>query len=188
MQDLAVPTILSRSVCRRARSAFSLVELLVVIGIIAILMSLVIGGVTKLRANASTLRCISNLRQIAGAFSAYASNNGGRLPDPLRDQVPWEASLKSYMPDDSVLQCPADNEVYPFVGSSYDWRDTGDPGTTLAGQLMGSAGGDLVLAFESLPGWHEKKKINVVRVDGSAQTLDQQECFADLVRPVSGGH
>ena len=76
--------------------------------------------------------------------------------------------------------CPADEEVYPAVGSSYDWRDTGNPDTTLAGQPITKARSDAIFAFETLPGWHSKNKINAVRVDGSALSMDEEDCLSDL--------
>jgi hypothetical protein len=84
------------------------------------------------------------------------------------------------------FQCPADPELYTTVGSSYDWRDTGDPISTLAGRLLTDVRRSAtVLAFEALPGWHAKHQINVVHIDGSAQSLKDEECAADLQLPVN---
>ena len=79
-----------------------------------------------------------------------------------------------------MLRCPGDEEIYPAVGSSYDWRDTGNPDTTLAGRLITKARSDAVLAFETLPGWHNLRQMNAVRVDGSALVMESRECLKDL--------
>ncbi len=175
----------ARSLCAHGKSArpirragFTLVELLVVIAILAILLSLILAALARARASASAVACCANLRQIGMALHVYAGDNAGRLPDPSDTGIPWETAI--HYCNTNVLHCPADEEVFPSVGSSYDWRDTGDPATTLAGRTMTKARPDAVLAFETLPGWHNRKKMNAVRIDGSSLVMDEKECLGDL--------
>jgi prepilin-type N-terminal cleavage/methylation domain-containing protein/prepilin-type processing-associated H-X9-DG protein len=83
--DLRNGTAFSRCAC----SAFSLVELIVVIGVIAILMAFLMPVLKVANDSARATQCASQLRQIGQAIFNYAGNNRGLTPA-------WGASILNY--------------------------------------------------------------------------------------------
>jgi prepilin-type N-terminal cleavage/methylation domain-containing protein len=59
---------------------FTLVELLVVIGIIALLISILLPSLNRARETANRVKCGSNMRQVGQAMLLYANENRGRFP------------------------------------------------------------------------------------------------------------
>ena len=77
MRTFPQPSGLAR---RPAAQAFTLVELLVVIGIIALLVGILMPALSRARQQAQATQCMSNLRQINLAMLMFAQENKGHLP------------------------------------------------------------------------------------------------------------
>jgi len=84
------------------RKAFTLIEIIVVIVVIGALSSLMLAAISRMGAEARTVECMNNLRQISQAVEAYYSD---RLCFPGRN---LRSTLKGYLKDESVFICPED--------------------------------------------------------------------------------
>jgi prepilin-type N-terminal cleavage/methylation domain-containing protein/prepilin-type processing-associated H-X9-DG protein len=113
---------------RAGRSAFSLVELLVVIGIIAILIGLLLPSLQAARKQARNVQCKSNLQQIGAQLQIYANVNQGWLYPPLRGanlarNERWPVYVfKPAVWNPPILLCPSDIES-PSEEHSYILND-----------------------------------------------------------------
>jgi prepilin-type N-terminal cleavage/methylation domain-containing protein len=116
---------------RRDPSAFTLVELLVTLLILATLAAISIPMVRSSLQQADKAGCLSNLRQLGIALELYVQENGRRLPDlaagrrSRSEPVPvLETVLLDYVQSPEVFRCPADPDTYEDTGSSYFWNTT----------------------------------------------------------------
>ena len=72
----------------RRRKAFTLVELLVVIGIIALLISILLPTLSRARESAKKTACLSNARELGNSFRLYAAQYKDVMPIGCRLRVP----------------------------------------------------------------------------------------------------
>src|SRR4051812_47099770 len=144
-------------------------------------MAILIPILSRARAASQTVSCLSNLRQIMMGFRLYANDNHEEYPSPAATGQSWESLLRPYLTSRDIYHCQADGGLFEFLRSSYDWRDTGDDVTTVAGKGVGEVRrSQTVFAFDALPDWHSKGNINAAFADGSSAIMSYQNCLKDL--------
>ena len=107
--------------------AFTLIEILVVLAIIAVLAALLTSAAGSVRATMQRTQCAGNMRQIGIGLNLYCNEHGGDYPESMhtteKEHEAWVWLLKPYLGNvDEVRICPADpkaEERRQAKGTSY---------------------------------------------------------------------
>ena len=163
----------------KRRGAFTLLELLVVLTVLALLVALLVPVFQRIVESGRATACLSNLRQLGSGLTLYLSENNNTMPvlrtgrASLEEDVPViDTVLAKYVGEPRVFACPADKAGHATkTGTSYGWN------VTLNGQAVASLN---FLGFTQdlshIPILYDKEgfhpyideKVNILYADGHA--------------------
>lgn len=194
------------------RAAFTLVELLVTIAIVALLAALLMGATRSALNSSREAKCVGNMRQLALGFQGYLANNNNVLPQRYSGMVNgvrwgYPERLLEYMSDDArVFKCPSQpGNDYPEEPSyGMNWYYDNEPvtivetpsRTILVAETMGNTGTGSRRADRDsgtpgeLDSERHRGKANYLFFDGHLERL----AWDDTIEPVdlwgtdSGNH
>jgi len=151
---------------RRVTLGFSLIELLVVIGLISILIAITIPVVARIRHHAARTECAAHLSEIGKAFRVYAAENAGYVPRFGKYAGQWEYDWPIWIvalartlggpknlewediPKIRALQCPSHpTEKIP------------------SGYVLNA------FAFETQPDWNPSPPVQISKVKRAAEVV-----------------
>jgi len=161
----------------RIRSAFTLVELLIVIVVLALLATIAVPSFSNLVNMAETVKCLSNIRNMEMAHLSYTSNNGGwMIKAGLShggvhgdEEAAWINTLQPYYESPLVACCPADDSPH--------WLPDGSPVPQSGGRYRRSSYGINEFTDPDLCPWGPpyKKILSVPNPTATVHFLEMAE-------------
>ena len=160
-------------VVMRRRRGFTLVELLVVIGIIAALIAILMPALNKARQQALTIKCASNLHNQGIALTMYTQQYGfypGHAHFGSVIYAVWPTRLRNLMNNDQqVFFCPAQE-------SGFEWQVTTNGTAGTADSAYGYNGSNVLFCDGHVQWYTQKELVDVGPAFGG--TISQKQMRA----------
>jgi len=158
------------------KAAFTLLELLVVIGVMAILAALAIPAYQHSVQSAQAAACLSNLRQLGVALNLYLGEHNQTMPvlmagrTSINQEVPViDNTLNAYAPGPGVFACPSDTGNFAVnTGTSYYWNNVLNGQAVANLNFMNNTSVSAIPILSDKEGFHPNipGKVNILYADG----------------------
>jgi prepilin-type N-terminal cleavage/methylation domain-containing protein/prepilin-type processing-associated H-X9-DG protein len=167
----------------RDRRGFTMIELLVTIGILALIMAIAIPSYLRMTRSAAAIKCTGKLHAIGVGLSTYLIDSGAKMPvmassrdskkKPTEIELPTiDLVLAEYINDEEAFHCPSDHRLFAKTGSSYFWNSVVNGQPTGALNFLG-----LTKSHSGIPLVSDKENfhehigdgVNILYADGHVQ-------------------
>ena len=166
----------------RTRSGFTLIELIIAIAVVGILAGVLLRTLGRAQREALSIKCRSNLRNLAQAMHMYAVSHGGCLPFPgdvEASAVVVRSVLQPFADADRVFSCPGGPEPELLPEGSYDWRGTDTPGARDTDDAV-ARDGDYYAILGPLDVGEYQYAIDAIDADNSPESSQYSRTFEVL--------
>jgi prepilin-type N-terminal cleavage/methylation domain-containing protein len=178
----------------RRRNAFTLIEMLVVIAIIAILAALLLPALSAAKQRAWTTRCVSNLRQIGIGMRMFADDNNELYPESGGDihwgavdvappdgsgKASWMEQIVSYMANTNIYSCPANVQLPVDMQGPFNYFNGARAAYVLANTCVAVKGTQILFSSDYVLSGDTCGIPNVTQGDGVGMHFDPLDADKD---------